>query len=53
MNHPAVDVEMLMPLLPEVVTSEMRLPLLRTASRRESQELRWSAIDAQRGITPK
>ena len=50
MNHPAVDVEMLMPLLPEVVASDMRLPLLRTASRREAQELRWGAVDAQRGI---
>ncbi|HEX8142060.1 MAG TPA: radical SAM protein [Pyrinomonadaceae bacterium] len=48
MNHPAVDMEMLMPLLPEVVASDISLPLLRTASRRESQELRWGAIDAQR-----
>lgn len=52
MNHPAVDIEMLMPLLPEVVASDMRLPLLRTASRRESQKLRWGAIDAQRDIPP-
>jgi molybdenum cofactor biosynthesis enzyme MoaA len=50
MNHPVVDVEMLMPLLPEVVASDMRLPLLRTASRREAQELRWGAVDAQRSI---
>lgn len=50
MNHPSVDMEMLMPLLPEVVASNMSLPLLRIASRRESQELRWGAIDALRAI---
>ena len=49
MNHPAINMEMLMPLLPEVVASEIRLPLLRTTSRRESQRLLWSAVDVQRG----
>ena len=52
MNHPVIDMEMLMPLLPEVVAADMRLLLLRTTSRRESQRLRWEAIDALRGITP-
>jgi tetratricopeptide (TPR) repeat protein len=52
MKHPTVDVEMLMPLLPEVVASDMRLPLLSIASRSESQELRWGAVDAQRGTAP-
>lgn len=50
MAHPAIDMEMLMPLLPEVIASDLRLPLLHTASRRKSIELRWGAIDAQRGI---
>ncbi|HEY0323203.1 MAG TPA: radical SAM protein [Pyrinomonadaceae bacterium] len=52
MSHPTVDMEMLMPLLPEVVASDLRLPLLHTASRRKSNELRWGVIDAQRGIGP-
>ena len=52
MSHPAVDMEMLMPLLPEVVASDLRLPLLHTASRRKRNELRWGVIDAQRGIAP-
>jgi wyosine [tRNA(Phe)-imidazoG37] synthetase (radical SAM superfamily) len=50
MSHPAVDMEMLMPLLPEVIASDLRLPLLHNASRRKTNELRWGAIDAQRGI---
>ncbi|MDX6529180.1 MAG: hypothetical protein QOH41_1470 [Blastocatellia bacterium] len=52
MSHPAVDIDMLMPLMPEVIASDLHLPLLHTASRRISQELRWGVIDAQRGITP-
>jgi MoaA/NifB/PqqE/SkfB family radical SAM enzyme len=48
MRQPALDIEMLMPLLPEVVASDLRLPLLRTASRREAHELRWGVIDADR-----
>ena len=50
MSHPAVDMEMLMPLLPEVVASDLRIPLLHNASRRKNNELRWSVLDAQRGI---
>ncbi len=46
MSHPAIDMEMLMPLLPEVVASDLRLPLLRHASRRKCNELRWGVIDA-------
>jgi hypothetical protein len=49
MSHPAIDMEMLMSLLPEVVASDLRLPLLETASRRKAHELRWGAIEAQRG----
>lgn len=52
MNRPAVDVEMPMPLLPEVIAPDVRLPLFRTAYRRQSQELRWGAVDARRGIPP-
>jgi wyosine [tRNA(Phe)-imidazoG37] synthetase (radical SAM superfamily) len=52
MRHPAVDMEMLMPLLPEVVASDLRLPLLQTASRRKSNELRWGVIDAERRLAP-
>jgi uncharacterized protein YbaR (Trm112 family) len=53
MNHPTLVMDMLMPLLPEVVASDLRLPLLHNASRRKFHELRWSVIDAQRGIAPK
>ncbi len=52
MNHPAINMEMLMPLLPEVVASEIKLPLLRTTSRRESQRLLWSAVDVRRAVRP-
>jgi wyosine [tRNA(Phe)-imidazoG37] synthetase (radical SAM superfamily) len=45
MSHPAIDIEMLMPLLPEVVASDLRLPLLQHASRRKLHELRWGVID--------
>ncbi|HEX8174954.1 MAG TPA: radical SAM protein [Pyrinomonadaceae bacterium] len=48
MSHPSIDMEMLLPLLPEAVASDMRLPLLQTASRRKAQELRWGVIDDQR-----
>jgi sulfatase maturation enzyme AslB (radical SAM superfamily) len=48
MSHRAIDMEMLMPLLPEVVASNMRLPLLNTASRRASQDLRWGVIETKR-----
>lgn len=48
MSHPAVDMQMLMPLLPEVVASDLRLPLLHSASRIKAEELRWSGIDAHR-----
>jgi pyruvate-formate lyase-activating enzyme len=47
-SHPAVDMEMLMPLLPEVVASDLRLPLLQHASRRKSHELRWGVVDVKR-----
>lgn len=46
MKHPAVDMVMLMPLLPEVVASDLRLPQLNTVSRRKANELRWGVIDA-------
>lgn len=52
MSHPAINMEMLLPLLPEVVASDMRLPLLQTASRRKAHELRWGAIDVQRNDPP-
>jgi wyosine [tRNA(Phe)-imidazoG37] synthetase (radical SAM superfamily) len=52
MNHPAIVMDMLMPLLPEVVASDLRLPLLHHASRRKFHELRWGVIDAHRGIAP-
>jgi wyosine [tRNA(Phe)-imidazoG37] synthetase (radical SAM superfamily) len=52
MSHPTIDIEMLMPLLPEVVASDLRLPQLHYASRRKFHELRWGVIDAQRGIAP-
>ena len=52
MKHPAITMEMLMPLLPEVVASDLRLPLLQYASRRKTHELRWGAIDARRGNPP-
>jgi pyruvate-formate lyase-activating enzyme len=46
MQDPVVYMEMLMPLLPEVVASDLRLPLLEIASRRTSQNRRWGVIDA-------
>jgi wyosine [tRNA(Phe)-imidazoG37] synthetase (radical SAM superfamily) len=46
MKNPVVYMDMLLPLLPEVVSSDLRLPLLETASRRKSQKLRWGVIDA-------
>lgn len=49
MNHPAVDAIMLMPLLPEAVAADTHLPQLSTASRRDSYELLWAALDEQRG----
>lgn len=52
MKHPIINMEMLMPLLPEVVASDIRLPLLQIASHRKGRELRWGAIDAQRRIAP-
>lgn len=52
MSHPSVNMEMLLPLLPEVVASDMRLPLLQTTSRRKANELAWGSVDAQRGSTP-
>jgi pyruvate-formate lyase-activating enzyme len=52
MNHPALLMDMLMPLLPEVVASDLRLPQLHTASRRKVNELGWGAIDAYSGIAP-
>jgi MoaA/NifB/PqqE/SkfB family radical SAM enzyme len=48
LSHPAVDMEMLMQLLPEVVASDLRLPLLQHASRRKAHELRWGIIDVTR-----
>jgi MoaA/NifB/PqqE/SkfB family radical SAM enzyme len=53
MSHPAVDMQMLMPLLPEVVASDLRLPLLHSASRIKAEELRWGGIDAHRRNAPK
>ena len=53
MSHPAIEMAMLMPLLPEVVASDLRLPQLHSASRRQPNELRWGVIDAPRGIAPK
>ncbi len=44
MKHPALDLDMLMPLLPEVVASDLQIPLLQNASRRKYQELRWGVI---------
>jgi hypothetical protein len=52
MNHPALLMDMMMPLLPEVVASNVRLPHLHNASRRITHELRWGVIDAQRSIVP-
>jgi len=52
MSHPAVDAIMLMPVLPEAVAAEAHLPQLSTASRRESYELLWGALDEQRGVAP-
>jgi hypothetical protein len=46
MNHPALFMDMLMPLLPEVVASDLRLPHLHSASGRNANELRWGVIDA-------
>ncbi|MDX6404219.1 MAG: hypothetical protein QOH70_1674 [Blastocatellia bacterium] len=40
MNHPAINMEMLMPLLPEIVASEIRLPVMHHASRLKTRELR-------------
>jgi MoaA/NifB/PqqE/SkfB family radical SAM enzyme len=39
MSHPAIDMEMLMPILPEVIASDVRLPLLQISSRRNPHEL--------------
>jgi sulfatase maturation enzyme AslB (radical SAM superfamily) len=52
MNYPAINMRLLMPLLPEVVALGISLPLLRAASRHESQVLRWGDIDALRDISP-
>jgi wyosine [tRNA(Phe)-imidazoG37] synthetase (radical SAM superfamily) len=52
MSHPALVMDMLMSLLPEVVASDLRLPLLNNASRRKAHELRWGAIDTYLGIAP-
>jgi MoaA/NifB/PqqE/SkfB family radical SAM enzyme len=52
MSHPAIDMQMLMPLLPEVIASDLRLPQLRGASSRRNHERRWGDIDAQHGIAP-
>lgn len=52
MDYPAIIMHMLMPLLPEVVASDLSLPLLQHTTRRKYNELRWGAIDAQRGIAP-
>lgn len=52
MNHPAVDAIMLMPVLPEAVAADAHLPQLSTASRRESYELLWGALDERRGAAP-
>jgi MoaA/NifB/PqqE/SkfB family radical SAM enzyme len=38
LKQPGIDIEMLMPLLPEVVASDLRLPLLYDASRRAVEE---------------
>jgi wyosine [tRNA(Phe)-imidazoG37] synthetase (radical SAM superfamily) len=46
MRHPALDMDMLMPLLPEVVASDVRIPLLHVASRRVANELRWGLSEA-------
>jgi hypothetical protein len=43
MNHPALDMDMLMPLLPEIVASDVRLSLLQHASRRESHKRPWAS----------
>jgi MoaA/NifB/PqqE/SkfB family radical SAM enzyme len=43
MNNRAVNIEMLMPLLPEVVASDMSVAKLRMASRRETWKLYWGA----------
>lgn len=54
MSHPAIDMQMMMPFLPEVVASDLRLPLLHKVSHsKKAAELRWAAIDAQRGIAAK
>jgi pyruvate-formate lyase-activating enzyme len=45
MSHPVIDMTMLMPLLPEVVASDMSLPQLQTTFRRRAQELRWRDRD--------
>jgi wyosine [tRNA(Phe)-imidazoG37] synthetase (radical SAM superfamily) len=47
MRHPAINMEMLLPLLPEVVASDMRLPMLRIASRRKAFDMRAGLIEAQ------
>jgi tetratricopeptide (TPR) repeat protein len=52
MSHPAIDMQMLMPLLPEVIASDLRLPQLHGASSRRNHERRWGDIDAQHGIAP-
>ena len=38
LQQPGIDIEMLMPLLPEVVASDLRLPLLYDSSRRAVEE---------------
>ena len=52
MSHPAIEMEMLMSLLPEVVASDTRLPLLQISSPIEAREFRWRAIDAYRASHP-
>jgi sulfatase maturation enzyme AslB (radical SAM superfamily) len=46
MKHPALLMDMLMPLLPEVVASDLRLPHLHSASSRSANELRWGVLEA-------
>jgi hypothetical protein len=38
LKQPGIDIEMLMPLLPEVVASDLRLPLLYDPSRRAVEQ---------------
>lgn len=48
LRHPVVNMRLLAPVLPEVVAADGSEPMLRTASNRELEEVRWSAIDALR-----